>query len=39
MSKFKSLGLMTEQFDAAEYVGQARLAEAMGFDSYWVPED
>ena len=39
MSKFKSLGLLTEQFDAAEHVGQARLAEAMGFDSYWVPEN
>lgn len=39
MSKFKSLGLLAEQFDAAEYVHQAVLAEAMGFDSYWVPED
>ncbi|MCB1748548.1 MAG: LLM class flavin-dependent oxidoreductase [Gammaproteobacteria bacterium] len=39
MSKFKSLGLLTEQLNAADYVTQAKLAEAMGFDSFWVPED
>jgi hypothetical protein len=39
MRTLKGIGLMVENVDAREYVGQAQAAERLGFDSFWVPED
>lgn len=39
MGKLKTIGVAAEGLDARDYVAQAQIAERMGFDSYWVPED
>lgn len=39
MTKLKRVGLMTENLNARHYIAQAQVAERMGFDSFWVPED
>ncbi len=39
MTKLKRIGLITENLNARLYIAQAQLAERMGFDSFWVPED
>lgn len=39
MLKLKKIGLIVENVNARDYVSQARIAERMGFDSFWVPED
>ena len=39
MPKLKEIGLMVENVNARDYVSQAQVAEHLGFDSFWVPED
>jgi len=39
MSKAKEFGLIFESARAGDSVNQAKLAEELGFASYWVPED
>jgi 5,10-methylenetetrahydromethanopterin reductase len=39
MPTLKEIGLMVENVNARDYVSQARAAEQLGFDSFWVPED
>lgn len=39
MRKLKEIGLMVENVNASDFVSQARAAEHLGFDSFWVPED
>jgi 5,10-methylenetetrahydromethanopterin reductase len=39
MTKAKEFGLLFETPRAGESVARAKLAEELGFASYWVPED
>lgn len=39
MPKLKGIGLMVENVNARDYATQAQVAEQLGFDSFWVPED
>lgn len=39
MPKLKEIGLIADNTNARDYVAQAQVAERLGFDSFWVPED
>ena len=39
MSKAREVGIGFESPSAKEYVAAAKLAEELGFGTFWVPED
>jgi 5,10-methylenetetrahydromethanopterin reductase len=39
MRKLQKTGLLIENVNANDYVVQAKIAERMGFDRFWIPED
>jgi 5,10-methylenetetrahydromethanopterin reductase len=39
MAKVREFGVGIESLDAPGFVAQARLAEELGFKTFWVPED
>jgi 5,10-methylenetetrahydromethanopterin reductase len=39
MGKVKEFGICFENLDAKRFIASARLAEELGFGTFWVPED
>ena len=39
MGTVKEFGFASENLDAKEYLATAKLAEELGYGTYWLPED